>query len=152
MKTDVILSRTVQQGDCLIWQGSSSRGYGQIRDRGKKRYVHRLIMEEHLGKRLQSDEHVCHRCDTPLCCNVNHLFVGTALDNVKDKVAKNRQHRLKGESNGRSKLTEVQVVEILKDKTSTRASLARKYQVTPTTIGDIRNRKLWKHLDIKEFE
>jgi hypothetical protein len=33
---------------------------------------------------------VCHRCDVPLCCNPNHLFLGTQADNLADCRAKGR--------------------------------------------------------------
>jgi hypothetical protein len=36
---------------------------------------------------------VCHRCDVPLCVNVDHLFVGTQADNIRDAAAKDRIYR-----------------------------------------------------------
>lgn len=33
---------------------------------------------------------VCHRCDVPRCCNLNHLFLGTRSENTTDMVAKGR--------------------------------------------------------------
>ena len=34
---------------------------------------------------------VLHVCDNALCCNPNHLYLGTQIDNIKDRDMKGRQ-------------------------------------------------------------
>jgi hypothetical protein len=40
---------------------------------------------------IENNLHVMHKCDIKLCCNPNHLTVGTNLDNIMDSVQKNRR-------------------------------------------------------------
>ncbi len=38
---------------------------------------------------------VCHRCDTPLCCNPDHLWTGDGASNMADCIEKNRHYLVK---------------------------------------------------------
>jgi hypothetical protein len=111
--------------------------------------VHRYSYYLHCGK-FNKSLHVLHRCDNPLCVNPKHLFLGTNLDNVKDKMKKGRSNSPKGESVNTSKLKEREVVIIKKQllKGETIYSLANKYSVNPWTINDIKVGKNWKHIQV----
>lgn len=56
-----------------------------------RRVVKRALLKQFLPPRPRG-AYACHRCDTPKCINVEHLFWGTPKDNVRDMVLKGR-HR-----------------------------------------------------------
>ena len=78
---------------CWLWTGAvNTNGYGFVFWHGRFNvYAHRVSYAIHIGDpgRLC----VCHRCDTPLCVNPDHLFLGTVADNNADKILKGRQGR-----------------------------------------------------------
>ena len=75
---------------CWIWKGSTGRrGYGQIKIGGSPLGAHRVAFEIANGE-PPAGALICHRCDTPLCCNPHHLYAGTPLTNARDMVARNR--------------------------------------------------------------
>lgn len=84
---------------------------------------------------------VCHRCDNPCCANPAHLFLGTALDNVRDMASKGRARRvgLPGELNPQAKLTDSQVAEVraLFAAGGTKRGIARRFGVSPWLIHKI---------------
>lgn len=101
------------EGDCLIWCGSTGKdGYGVISiGRSKQFRVHRLAWELAHGP-IPEGRLVCHKCDTPRCINVNHLFLGTPKENTGDMIRKGRKHALAGERHPNAKLTDAQVNEL----------------------------------------
>lgn len=84
------------EGDnaCWVWTSNINRtGYGQIGQGGqggKTLSAHRLSYEWHFGK-IPEGLSVLHRCDNRRCVNPEHLFIGTAIDNVRDCIAKGRR-------------------------------------------------------------
>lgn len=128
---------------CLEWMGNLTKdGYGRICIDYKIKLVHRLIYELKNGP-IQDNLYVLHKCDNRKCCSINHLFLGTPDDNMKDKVNKNRQ--AKGEFNGNSKLRNEQIIDIRNDSRPHR-KIAMNYGVSQSTISDIKRRKFWNHV------
>ena len=81
------------ENGCIPWLGHRTRkGYGCIRvtkDHAKTT-AHRAAWVLKRGD-IPPEISVLHRCDNPTCVNVDHLFLGTPLDNVADMVQKGRQ-------------------------------------------------------------
>jgi len=75
---------------CWIWTAAKDdRGYGRIGFRGRTSKAHRVAWTILCGP-IPRGMWILHKCDTPACVNPDHLFVGTALDNSRDMVAKRR--------------------------------------------------------------
>lgn len=119
--------------------------------------AHRFAWEITRGP-IPDGLHVLHRCDNPPCCNPDHLFLGTHIDNVADMVAKGRgakgersgarlhpERVARGERNGTAKLTAAQVAEIRATprKVGSQHALALRFGVSDATISMIVNGKAW---------
>ena len=82
-------------GDCWLWtKAVDSRGYGRFGLKGANAggwvLAHRYAFQLTRGP-IPDGMHVCHTCDVRNCVNPDHLFLGTALDNMRDMIAKGRQ-------------------------------------------------------------
>jgi len=75
--------------------------------------------------------------------NLGNLKCCTVLENNRDKEKHGTQ--CKGESHGVSKLSEANVLSIVKDNRTYR-TIAKEYGVTFGLIGHIKKDKIWKHL------
>ena len=132
---------------CWEWQkGRDREAYGSIKRDRKTYRTHRKSYEVFIGE-IPKGIQVNHKCDNKICCNPNHLFIGTHKDNMKDRNNKNRT--AKGEDNGRAKLTENEVINIRKLWKSTRYTqkeLSARFNVSAMNVCTIVNNKTWKHI------
>lgn len=73
-----------------MW-GNPDEGYGAMSFRGKSWIAHRLSYFLHKGP-ITKGMDVRHTCDNPPCCNPAHLVLGTRQQNIRDCLARRRQH------------------------------------------------------------
>ena len=77
---------------CREWQGPRiNSGYGKRYNRTTHRHelVHRAVYEMAEGP-IPEGMLVLHRCDNRACFRFDHLFLGTAADNMQDASSKGR--------------------------------------------------------------
>lgn len=141
---------------CKVWLGSihtrpgypKSEWHGQWRNAaGGIELTHRAAWRMYKGE-IPQGAHVLHKCDNPRCVNVEHLYLGTHLDNIRDMDERGRRAYgvSLGENHGNSKLTDAIVREIRESKESGPV-IAKRLGISTSTVYDVRNRKIWKHLD-----
>jgi len=116
-------------------------------DEGKFKYVHRLIMEEHLGRTLETHEDVHHKDENKRNNEEINL-------EIKDHIIHAKHHSTPdtplsiGSLNGQAKLNEEKVTEIIPKLTGPDViqEVADEYNVHYVTIWDIWKERTWKHV------
>jgi hypothetical protein len=155
----ILKNTRVDKNGCWIWQKYTDR-YGILRWRGKTVKAHWLSFEI-FRHSVPQGLSVLHRCDVPACCNPGHLFLGTQTDNMRDCASKGRIVRpvcppekkargdangmrkhpdsLRGEKNGRSKLTDGQRLEIISLRTAGlhRSAIAAMFDISDSQVNRI---------------
>lgn len=126
-----------QPNGCILWVGPAMpTGYGTLQIDKVKYVAHRLAYETFVGP-IPDGLFACHRCDTPACINVDHLFLGACAENMADCARKGRQAR---------KLTDEEVRQIRSVVGGNRMYLGRLYGVSDTMIRKIQEGEWWRHL------
>lgn len=144
---DVINSQT---DECQLWTfGKDRDGYGQVWD-GKQRkgfLTHIYVCLLVYGDRPTDKHQVAHSCGVRSCINPRHLRWATKLENESDKILHGT--RARGIKHGKAKLNENDVINIRKriSNGEIQAELGRLYQISPSTVRDIKSRKIWSFID-----
>ena len=74
-------SKVNKTNTCWLWIGGKTKdGYGTC----SNGYAHRQSWKIHYGD-IPRGLLVLHTCDIRNCVNPNHLWLGTILDNIKDR-------------------------------------------------------------------
>lgn len=134
---------------CWLWNGPMTNdGYGYLRLQNPRRNIraHRAWYELANGP-APAHLTVRHSCDTPPCCNPEHLFLGTQADNMHDMAIRRRSAL--GIKNGQAKLSE-QIVAIVRllcaDGRFYQREIAAAVGVSQTCISKIARETRWGHL------
>lgn len=132
-KADSITSKIIPKSSgCWEWSGNKDTcGYGAFKmHRGQQVRAHRFVMAVIHGY-IPNYRHleICHKCDNPACCNPDHLFLGTHLENMRDSSQKGRARSARGIIHHSNKLTEQQVIQL--------RNMRREKRTQWTTLGRI---------------
>jgi hypothetical protein len=136
---------------CWLWGGAiGDTGYGTLMEGGKGggRTVraHVVAWRIHRGP-VPVGLYVCHKCDVRWCVNPDHLFVGTALDNNRDKMRKGRCRTQVGSERRTAKLDDAAARDIVAryGRREPLRSIARHYGIAMGTVTHLLTGRSWSH-------
>lgn len=135
------------ENGCILWMGASSeRGYGYFYYK-KQMSAHRASYLLFKGI-IPTNQCVLHRCDKVGCVNPQHLFLGTQLENIQDRINKGRTKSARGVFQHLAKLndTKVKSIKRMLAKKIPQKIIADKFGIGKSVITDINCGKTWKHV------
>lgn len=134
---------------CRLWLGPiNNAGYGQVPHECKKRLVHRLVKMMELGRTLSPKEEVLHKCDTKLCCNPAHLFVGSQSDNIQDMLRKGRGRPRYGTQHPRARCSPeiVNKIRVLQSQGHAMSAITDMVGMSYQIVRDVCTSRTWRHI------
>lgn len=110
----------------------------------KSVFAYRVVWELVNGRKLEKGEVVRHKCDNKICCNPNHLEVGTQKENIHDTFKRDRGHAVLTRDQIRITLGWIEEGFYLED---IRKKWAEKgIEVSRTTLSRIKNGHTFKDI------
>lgn len=113
---------------------SKQRAYFSIA--GKKMMVTHIIWQLTRGEQVPAGQMVRHKCDNSICCNPEHLELGSHADNTDDMVSRDR-HGLPSHV--------VRRIRVLLSRKRTHAEIAELYGIDRTVVTKIAGDKAHTH-------
>lgn len=128
---------------CWLWIGADKGPYGNFYYEGKLQSAHRVAWKLYNGI-MPKNLLVLHHCDTPLCVNPRHLFLGTQKDNLIDANKKKRPIICfqKGENHPLAKLKSLDI-ENIKHDCRYQKIIAIDYNISQQQVSRIKGGKRW---------
>lgn len=135
----------------ISWRAKNQDGYPVVnRKTYGEKLEHRFVYSSWNNYQFNPEDRVLHHCDNPGCIEPEHLFLGTQVDNMRDRQNKGRQAHNRGEATGKTtKFKDEDIIKIRKEYDSgkyTRKELAEYYGVATSTMSYIIDRKTWTHI------
>lgn len=140
---------------CWLWLGAvrgedSLKQYGHLtvgsRKNGTRKTVsaHRYSYQIFCGV-IPDGLQVCHSCDTPACVNPFHLFIGSRMDNVRDRQSKGRNRSVVGSANPNAKINETIARDILRLRRagSSPQQIAAQTEASVHIVKDVLSKRSW---------
>jgi len=79
----------IEDNNCWIKPTNKEGNRVKVGWKGKQALLYRIVFEVIHGP-IPKGWQVCHSCDNPGCYSPHHLWVGTAQDNMEDRINKER--------------------------------------------------------------
>lgn len=150
-----ILMRNVKTNEatgCWNWTGrifKRGTGYGQFKSvmiRATPIAAHRASWIIHNGPIASSKILVRHRCDNSLCCNPDHLELGSYKQNMEDCISRGRISKGCGRHNTKMTPAKVKHLRIMRAEGASLSQIASNFGFSKSTAHRIVTGQSWAHV------
>jgi len=135
-----------------LWTGKHRTGlhleYGGTRLNGVTMSSHRAMWIVKKGP-IPKEFDLLHQCGETLCCNPDHIRLGTKIENQQEAIAaRNGAHWSQGTNHHLAKFTEMQISQIrhMHSQGYQQKDIAEELGTSPMQVSRIVRRKTWKHI------
>lgn len=147
---EVIRAKTIEEGDCWLWQGALNQGVPVVRHAGQIINVRRFIAQHLQGKAVQG-KLASTTCRNPQCCAPDHVDLITrkqlqirTTKQTRHQSRPSRNEKLAAQARARSSVLNHEAVAAIRSSDRPGRELAEQYGVALSTVQHARNYRSWK--------
>ncbi len=146
---EMIQARTVEEGECWIWQGALSHGQPALNWNRKTTNVRRYMAENVMGLKVKGRlASTC--CGNGACVAPHHVSIKTRKQ-LQTATARNtrygdnlaRKIKLAEAARSRSKLT-LEIAQQIREAEGPQRAIAKRFGVAFDTVNKIKNGVTWR--------